>query len=71
MSGKNRWVKVRIHEFETIFGFHYLTLARRILIDKISLDTLSEIEKILWDFYTEFRHMPKTFYNNNGKLVCR
>lgn len=39
--------------------------------NKESLDTLSENEKILWNFYTEFKHMPKTFYNNNGKLVCR
>jgi hypothetical protein len=71
MSGKNRWVKVRIYEFENVFGFDYLKLLWRIRIDKISLDTLSENEKILWDFYTEFGHIPKTFYNNNGKLVCR
>lgn len=71
MSTKNRWTLVKIWEFEKVFGFDYLKLARKILIDKISLDTLSENEKILWNFYTEFKHMPKTFYSNNGKLVCR
>lgn len=71
MSTKNRWTLVKFYEFEKVFGFDYLKLARKILIDKISLDTLSENEKILWNFYTEFKHMPKTFYNNNGKLVCR
>lgn len=71
MSTKNRWTLVKFYDFEKTFGFDYLKLFIRIKINKESLDTLSENEKILWNFYTEFKHMPKTFYNNNGKLVYR
>lgn len=71
MSTKKRWTLVKFYDFEKAFGFDYLKLFIRIKINKESLDTLSENEKILWNFYTEFKHMPKTFYNNNGKLVCR
>ena len=70
-KNKAKWEEVKHYNFENVFGFHYLDTAFKMIRKQISLESLSENQLTVWNFYTKFGRMPSRYYNQSGKLIVR